>query len=91
MCFLIINLPLNNTFARFLLQLHKRLITERKSFKILGGQAILQKYFNSHILPCVEYCSPVWSSAADSHLQLLDKNLNAIIFLIPGLSVHLWH
>ena len=40
----------------------------------------------------------VWSithlfscSAADSHLRVLDRNLNAIRFFIPGLSVDLWH
>ena len=34
---------------------------------------------------------PVWCSAADSHLRLLDRNLNAIRFLILGISVDLWH
>ena len=63
----------------------------KKCFKIFGDQSILLKCFNSFILPCLEYCSPVWSSAADSHLRLLDKNLNAIKFLIPGLNVDLWH
>ena len=63
----------------------------RKAFKVLGDQSILQKCFSSFILPCLEYCSPVWCSAADSHLRLLDRNLNAVRFLIPGLSVDLWH
>ena len=63
----------------------------RKSFKIFGDQRILLNCFNSFILPCLEYCSPVWSSAADCHLKLLDKNLRAIKFLIPGLNVDLWH
>ena len=54
-------------------------------------QSLLQKCFNSFILPCLEYCSPVWCSAADSYLPLLDRDLNAIRFLIPGLSVDLWH
>ena len=63
----------------------------RKSFKVFGDQLILQKCFNFFILPCVEYCSPVWCSAADSHLGLLDRNLNAIRFLIHGLSVDLRH
>ena len=47
--------------------------------------------FNSFILPCLEYCSPVWSSAADSHLKLLDKNLRACKFLIPNLTISLQH
>ena len=63
----------------------------RKSFKIFGEQAILKNCFNAFILPCFEYCAPVWSSAANSHLNLLDKNLRAIKFLIPDLNVDLWH
>ena len=49
------------------------------------------KCFNSFILPCLEYCSPVWSSAADSHLKLLDRNLQACKFLIPNLTISLQH
>ena len=41
-------------------------------------------------LPCQEYCSPVWCSAADSQPRLLDGNLN-IRFLIQGLAVDLWY
>ena len=63
----------------------------RKSLKIFGDQSILMKCFNSFILPCFEYCSPVWSSAADSHLKLLDRNLNGCKFLIPNLRTDLWH
>ena len=63
----------------------------RKSFRIFGDQAILRKCFNCFILPCFEYCSPVWSSAANSHLKLLDRNLNAIKYLIPDLNTNLWH
>ena len=63
----------------------------RKSFKIFGEQSILRNCFNSFILPIFEYCSPVWCSAAVSHLKLLDRNLNAIKFLIPDLEIDLWH
>ena len=63
----------------------------RKSFKIFNDQSILRKCFYSFILPCFEYCSPVWSSAAVSHLRLLDRNLNACKFLIPDLIIDLWH
>ena len=63
----------------------------RKSYKIFGDQMVLLKCFNSFILPCLEYCSPVWSSAADSHLKLLDKNLRCCKFLIPDLNISLPH
>ena len=55
----------------------------RKSFKIFGDPCVLLNCFNSFILSCFEYCSPVWFSSADSHLKLFDKNLNAFEFLIP--------
>ena len=63
----------------------------RKSYKVFGDQDILKNCFNAFILPCFEYCAPVWCSAADCHLNLLDKNLRAIKFLIPDLKVNLWH
>ena len=43
----------------------------RKSFRIFGDHDVLLKCFNSFILPCLEYRSCVWSSAADSHLNSL--------------------
>ena len=61
----------------------------RKSFRIFGEHNVLLRCFNSCILPCLEYYSPVWSSAADSHLELHDKNLRACKFLIPTLTISL--
>ena len=63
----------------------------RKSHRIFGDSAVLKKCFNSFILPCLEYCSPVWSSAVDTHLSLLEKNIRACKFLIPDLEVDLGH
>ena len=63
----------------------------RKSFRIFGVHDVLLRCFNSFILPCLEYCSPVWSSAADSHLKLLDRNLQACKFLIQNLTNSLQH
>ena len=50
----------------------------------------LLKCFNSFILSCFEYWSPVWFSAADSLLKLCDRNLDACKFLIPYLNTDLW-
>ena len=63
----------------------------KKSFKFWGDQSVLRKCFKSFILPCLEYHSPVWCFAVVSNLKLLDKILNAIRFLITGLSADLWH
>ena len=63
----------------------------RKSFRIFGNHDVLLKCYNSFILPCLEYCSPVWSFAADSHIKLLDRNLQVCKFLIPNLTISLQH
>ena len=61
----------------------------RKSYKIFGDPSVLIKCLNSFSLPCLEYCSPAWSSAAASHLKPLDRNVRACKFLIPDLEVDL--
>ena len=61
----------------------------RKCYKTLGNDPTVLKSFFAFILPCFEYCSPVWSSAAESHLKLLDRALNNIRFFLPELSVDL--
>ena len=63
----------------------------RKSFEIFGDPSIVKRCFNSFILPCLEYCAPAWSSAADSHLKLLDKNVRSCQFMIPDLEIDLGH
>ena len=83
------SLLLRATFIPFLLQLLKRLVCLNFFFKVFGNHDVLLRCFNSFIPPCLEYCSSVWSSAADSHLKLLDKNLRACKFLIPNLTVSL--
>ena len=62
-------------------------LTILRGFRIFGDHDVLLKCFNSYILPCLEYCS----SAADSHLRLLDRNLRACKFLIPNLTISLQH
>ena len=44
----------------------------RKIMCVFRDVAIVAKCFCSFILPVLEYCSPVWMSAATSHLSLLD-------------------
>ena len=61
----------------------------RKSSRVFENQDVLLRYFNSFIFPCLEYFSPIWSSATDSHLRLLDENLLACRFLIPNLTISL--
>ena len=61
----------------------------RKCFRTFGNDDVIIKSFYSFILPCFEYCSPVWGSAANSHLKLLDRAFDNIRFFIPTISVNL--
>ena len=44
----------------------------RKCFRALGNDDAVLKSFYAFILPCFEYCMPIWLSAAEYHLKLLD-------------------
>ena len=55
--------------SKFTLEQHLRSVSSsaaqkigllRKFLKVFGDKSILQKCFNSFILPCLEYCLPVW-------------------------------
>ena len=63
----------------------------RKSVSVFGDHDVLLRCFNSFILPCLEYCSPVWSSVADSHIKCFDKNLRACKFSVSNLTISLLH
>ena len=43
-----------------------------KCFKVLGYDNSVLRCFYAFILPCIEYCSPVWCFGSDNHLRLLD-------------------
>ena len=81
------------TFERHIRQLSSSVAQKtgllRKCFKTFGNREALTRSFFAFILPCFEYCSPVWSSAALSHLRLLDRAFNGIRFFIPDLSINL--
>ena len=54
--------------------------------------AIVAKCFWAFILPVLEYCSPVWMSAATFHLSLLDRVVSQVSRLSGGrVSCDLWH
>ena len=63
----------------------------RKSFSVFHCQNILRNCFYSFLLPCFEYCAPVWCSAASCHLAVIDRTLNHIKVLIPDLAIDLHH
>ena len=56
----------------------------RKAYTILQDASISVTCFRCFILPLLEYCAPVWSSAAASHLRLIDKVFRTAQFLCNG-------
>ena len=50
----------------------------RKTMSVFRDVAIIAKCFWAFILPVIEYCSPVWMSAATSHLSLLDRVVSQV-------------
>ena len=64
----------------------------RKAMSVFRDVAVVAKYFWAFILPVLEYCSPVWMSAATSHLSLLDRVVSQVGRLGGGsVSCDLWH
>lgn len=63
----------------------------RKCYKTFACDSVVIKSFYAFILPHFEYCAPVWMSAASCHLKLLDRALNSIRFILPNLSLDLYH
>ena len=61
----------------------------RKCYRCFRDSEIIKTSFFAFILPCFEYCSVIWMSAADSHLRLLERALGSIRFLLPDLIVDL--
>ena len=56
----------------------------RKSWQVFHDQSLLRRSFWSLVLPVLEYCSAVWCSATDSHLELLDRVVRSAGFLAGG-------
>ena len=53
----------------------------RKPWQVFHDRLLLGRCFMGFVLPILEYCSPVWCSAADTHLKLLDRVVGGASFL----------
>ena len=49
----------------------------------LVDTSVLPRCYNAFVLPILEYCSPVWGSAAECHLQLLECQVCSVARLCP--------
>ena len=39
---------------------------------------VLLRWYNAFVLQILEYCCPVWESAAEGHLQLLEHQVYSV-------------
>ena len=62
----------------------QRLGILRKSWRLFHDRSLLGRCFRGFVRPVLEYCSAVWCSAADTHLELLDRAVSGARFLIGG-------
>ena len=56
----------------------------RKTMSVFRDVAVVGKYFWAFLLPALGNCSPVWMSAATSHLSLLDRVVGQVSRLSSG-------
>ena len=62
----------------------QRLGILRKSWRVFQDRLLLERCFRGFVLPGLEYYSAVWCSAADTHLELLDRPVSGARFLTMG-------
>ena len=51
--------------------------------RIFVDTSVLPRCYFTFLLPILEYCSPVWGSAAEFHLQLLERQVYSVARLCP--------
>ena len=63
----------------------QRLGILRKFWRVFHDKLLIGRCFWGFVLPVLEYCSAVWCSADDTHLQLLDRIVSGACFLAGGM------
>ena len=54
--------------------------------RIFVDTSVLLRCYFAFVLSILEYCSPVWGSAAECHLQLLEHQVYSVARLCPDQS-----
>lgn len=62
----------------------QRLGLIRKSFRVFEDNSVSASCLRAFVLPLLEYCAPVWSSAAATHVALVDKVFQSANTLCGG-------
>ena len=58
----------------------------RRAWSVFRDVDLIRRCFWSFILPVLEYCSPDWALAAESHLALLDRVVRNAAFMCPEIA-----
>ena len=79
------NVRITSIFAWSFRAASQRLGILRMSGRVFHDGSLLERCFRGFVLPILEYCSPVWCSAADTYLNLLDRAASSARFLTGGM------
>ena len=61
----------------------QRIVTLRLVKRVFVDTSVLLCCYYAFVLPILEYCSPVWRSAARCYLQLLERQVYSVARLFP--------
>ena len=62
----------------------QRTVILRLMKRIFLDTSVLLRCYFAFVLPILEYCSPVWESAAECHLQLLKRQVYSVASFFLG-------
>ena len=60
----------------------QRLVILRKSWRVFQDRLLLGRCFRGLSMPVLQHCCALWCSAADTHLELLDRVISGARFSI---------
>ena len=69
----------------------RRIVILRLAKHIFVDTSVLLLCYFAFVLPILEYYSPVWGSAAECHLDLLEQQVYLVAMLCPNQSFLLCH
>ena len=75
-------MSINYCFSR----LSENLYFEVGETYICGHPCVTSNCYFAFVLPILKYCSPMWGSAAECHLQLLERQVYSVAMLCPDQS-----
>ena len=80
----------SKTMCEELFPVSQRICILRLVKRIFVDTSVLLRCYFPFILPILEYCSPVWGSAAECHLQHLERQVYSVARLCPDQCFLSW-